>query len=388
MKRLIVSTTTRADYGLLSPIIKKLADKPSIDVRVVATGAHVSDEYGYTIQEIFDDDVKVDRKIPILSNMNDANGIVETMANALSRFSNYFNEMQPNALLVLGDRYETLAICCAAMIHRIPIIHLYGGETTEGAIDESIRHAISKMSNIHLVANEDFKRRIVQMGEDPKRVFTVGAMGIENAKNMPLIQIDALSEMLDCPLNNYAVLTFHPVTLENNTAEAQTKELLAAIEQFPDIMFICTKANADENGQVINGMIEKYVSTHRNARLYDSLGAKKYLSAIKNSLFVIGNSSSGLAEPPTFGVVTINIGDRQKGRPQGKSIINCEPKKKEIINAINLALSPEVKEVARTAGSPYGDGNTSSKVADIVEDFLVNNRFNLKKQFYDIEFTV
>lgn len=385
MKTIAVSTTTRADFGLLAPVIKKLMAKPELDVRVLASGTHLSDSFGHTIDEIKNEGIPVFREIPILSGDDSPKGVSQTMANALSAFASCFEELHPDALLVLGDRYETLAVCCAAMNARIPIIHLYGGETTEGAVDEGIRHAITKLSNLHFVANDEFRNRVIHMGESPDRVFAVGAMGIENAKNAKLLTKQELEESLSFHLGSrYAVLTFHPVTLEEGTAATQIKELMSAVEQFPDVRFICTKANADADGSLINDYIAAYAASHENAALFDSLGAKRYLSAVSGAEFVIGNSSSGLAEPPAFGVPTINIGDRQKGRPQGASIINCRPMRDEIIKAINLALSPEFKEIARNTDCPYGDGNTSGKIADITADFLLNNKMCLKKKFYDL----
>ncbi len=386
MKRLTVLTGTRADFGLLSPIIKKLSSYDDLEILIAATGSHLSPEFGYTVSEIEAAGIPVDKKVEILLSSDTPAGISKAMGLAMIGFADYFEDRKPDALLVLGDRYETLAVACAAMNAQIPIFHLYGGETTEGAIDEGIRHALTKLSCIHFVANEEFRNRVIQLGEAPERVFIVGAMGPENAMHMPKMTLGELENSLGCRLGKrFAVLTFHPVTLEHHTAEKQTKELMQALSQFPDIVFLCTKANADAEGRVINSLLEECSSRQPNILLFDSLGAKRYLSALQYALFAIGNSSSGLAEVPSFGIPTVNIGDRQKGRMQGKSIINCDPTTESISAAIRTALSEDFRKIAREAENPYGDGNTSSRIAGIVHDHLIHNKLNLKKKFYDVE---
>ena len=389
MKKIAVLTATRADYGLLSPVIRQLKSYEDLDVRLAVSGAHLSPEFGMTVTEIQADGIPIDREIEILLSSDSPAAISKSMGIALIGFADYFAALQPDALLVLGDRYETLAVACAAMNAKIPIIHLYGGETTEGAVDEGIRHALTKLSNIHFVANDEFRKRVIQLGESPDRVFKVGAMGPENALRVSKYTQRELEDSLGCRLGSrYAVLTFHPVTLEQNTAEAQTDALIEALSRFPDITFLCTKANADTEGRVINRKLEEYARVHENVYLFDSLGAKRYLSALQNALFAIGNSSSGLAEVPSFGIPTINIGDRQKGRMQGASVINCEPQADSIEKAIIKALSPEFRAVAAAAGNPYGDGNTSYKIAEIIHDLLVHRKLDLKKKFYDLEFDI
>lgn len=386
MKKLAVLTGTRADFGLLSPIIKKLMAYSDLDVRIAATGTHLSPEFGLTVSEIEADGIRVDRKIEILLSSDTPASISKSMGLAMIGFADYFAESCPDALLVLGDRYETLAAACAAVNARIPIFHLYGGETTEGAVDEGFRHALTKLSCVHFVANAEFRRRVIQLGEAPDRVFQVGAMGPENAIHMPKLTLAELEESLGCTLGEqFAVLTFHPVTLEQNTAQQQAQELIRALSEFPEITFLCTKANADADGRVINTLLEEAASRMDNVFLFDSLGAKRYLSALKYALFAIGNSSSGLAEVPSFHIPTVNIGDRQKGRMQGESILNCDPNAGSIAEAIRTALSPSFREIARTASNPYGDGNASGKIAEIVHDQLVREKLVLKKKFYDLE---
>lgn len=387
MKKIIsVLTATRAEYGLLKPIINKLMNVPEFDVRVVATGAHLSPEFGLTYKEIERDGIAIDERIEILLSADSPSAISKSMGLAMISFADYFDKLRPDMLMVLGDRYETLAICCAAMNQKIPIAHLYGGETTEGAVDESIRHAISKLSYLHFTSTDEHRRRVIQLGEHPDRVFNVGAIGIENILNEKLLSKADLEKSIDFKLDKpYGVVTFHPVTLEENSSEKQIKALLEACRAFKNMKFIFTKANADANGRIINQMIDDFVENNDDAIAFTSLGLVRYLSALKYCTMVIGNSSSGLLEAPSFGVPTINIGDRQKGRLQADSVINCEPTQGEIEKAISLALTNEFREKARKTVNPYGDGNTSSKIVNIVRDFILNDKINLKKRFYDCE---
>lgn len=385
MKKIMIVTATRAEYGLLAPIIKKLSKNIQLDVKVVATGAHLSPEFGLTVKEIENDGVAVDKKIEILLSSDTSVAVSKAMGLALISFAEYFEEERPDALMVLGDRYESLAVCTAALIGRIPIIHLYGGEATEGAIDEAVRNAITKMSFLHFTSTERYRRRIVQMGECPSRVFNVGAIGVENSINIPLYSKEELEHSIGLKLGKYAVLTFHPVTLENQTAERQTEALMNAIADFPNIDFICTKANADMDGRKINKCIENYADRYSNIKLYDSLGMKRYLSAVKFAEFVIGNSSSGLIEAPSFKIPTINIGQRQKGRIQSDSVINCEPVQAGIKAAIMLALSDDYRKKLLNVVNPYGNGQTSDKIVQITVDFLLNGKLQAQKKFYDLE---
>lgn len=384
MKRISILTATRAEYGLLKPIIQKLMQVSEFDVRVVATGAHLSPEFGLTYKEIEKDGINIDEKIEILLSADTPSAISKSMGLAMISFADYFDRLKPDLLLVLGDRYETLAVCCAAMNQRIPIAHLYGGETTEGAVDESIRHAITKLSYLHFTSTEMYRNRVIQLGENPERVFCTGAIGIENILKEKLMKKDELEKAIDFKLDKpYAMVTFHPVTLEDNNTSLQFQGLLQAFTKYKDMKFIFSKANADANGRVINQMIDAFVNENDNAVVFTSLGLKRYLSGLKYCTMVIGNSSSGLLEAPSFGVPTINIGDRQKGRLQADSVINCEPIKEDIEKAIDFALSHEFKDKANKTINPYGDGNTSGKIVDVIKDFLLNEKISLKKKFYD-----
>lgn len=385
MKKIIVLTTTRADYGLLSPIIKKLRKIDSIETEIIATGSHLSSAFGNTVSEIKSDKVYLNKTIDILSNIDTAAGISQTMANALISFSKYFDVSKPDALMVLGDRYETLAVCLAALNAQIPIIHIHGGEITEGAIDNAIRHSITKLSCLHFASTDEYRKRIIQMGESPDTVFNVGAVGVENALGIDFLDKKTLEKELGIKLKKYALLTFHPVTLEKNTAELQIRCLLDAVVKHADISFICTKANADLNGVLINHILEQYQEDHPNIFVFDSLGSKKYLSLMKDACFVIGNSSSGIIETPSFKIPTINIGDRQKGRVQADSIINCEPNKNSIELAIELALSDAFINRIANVVNPYGNEGTSDKIVSITKDFLIGNKLLLQKKFFDLD---
>ena len=384
-KKISILTATRAEYGLLKPIIKKINLVDDFDVHVVVTGAHLSPEFGLTYKEVEQDGIVIDEKIEILLSADTPAAISKTMGLAMISFADYFKKLNPDLLVVLGDRYETLAVVTVAMNQRIPIAHLYGGETTEGAIDESIRHVITKMSYLHFTSTEECRNRVIQLGESPGRVFSVGAIGIENILNEKLLAKSELEDSLGFSLDKpYAVVTFHPVTLEDNKAKEQVTALLEACHSYQDFKFIFTKANADTGGRVVNEIIDDFVEKNDNMIAFTSMGMIRYLSTLKYCDMVIGNSSSGLIEAPSFGVPIINIGERQKGRLQADSVLNCEPIKESIEKAISLALTDKYKDKASKAINPYGDGNTSEKIVEIIKDFLLNERIFLKKKFYDM----
>ncbi|MCM3124161.1 MULTISPECIES: UDP-N-acetylglucosamine 2-epimerase [unclassified Mesobacillus] len=385
MKKISVLTATRAEYGLLKPIIKKLNNVSEFDVRVVVTGAHLSPEFGLTYKEIEKDGISIDQKLEMLLSADTPAAISKSMGIAMISFADYFEQLKPDLLIVLGDRYETLAVSTVAMNQRIPIAHLYGGETTEGAVDESVRHAISKLSYLHYTSTEEYRNRVIQLGEHPDRVLCVGAIGIENILNERLMSKSELASSINFNLDRpYAIVTFHPVTLEDNNTEKQMQTLLEVCKTYPNMNFIFTKANADRNGRIINQMIDSYIEENQNAKAFTSLGMTRYLSALKFASMVIGNSSSGLVEAPSFGIPTINIGDRQKGRIQAESIISCEPKFLSVKNAIDLALTDEFKNRAKRVVNPYGDGRTSEKVVSSLKEVLLENRIELKKKFHDL----
>lgn len=387
MKKLIsILTATRAEYGLLKPIITKLNIVEEFDVRIVATGAHLSPEFGLTYQEIEKNGFDIDEKIEILLSSDTPSSISKSMGLAMISFADYFKKLNPDLLIVLGDRYETLAVATTAMNQRIPIAHLYGGETTEGAIDESIRHAITKLSYLHFTSTDEYRNRVIQLGEHPERVYNVGAIGIENILNGKLSLKEELENELEISLSKpYGVVTFHPVTLENNSSGKQLESLLEVCKDYKNLNFIFTKANADAEGRIINQFIDRYARENENIFTFTSLGMIRYLSALKYCRVVIGNSSSGLLEAPSFGIPTVNIGDRQKGRLQASSIINCEPTQGRIRQAFDLALSEEFVQKAKKTVNPYGNGDTSNKVVEVIKEYVISNKIDLKKKFYDCE---
>ena len=383
-KKISVLTATRAEYGLLRPIISKLNKIDDFDIKIVVTGAHLSPEFGLTYKEIEKDGFNIDKKIEILLSSDTPSSISKSMGIAMISFAEYFGSINPDLLMVLGDRYETLAVAIVAMNQRIPIAHLYGGETTEGAIDESIRHAITKLSYLHFTSTDEYRKRVIQLGEHPNRVYNVGAIGIENILNEKLLSKEKLGIELGFSLEEpYAIVTFHPVTLENNSSKKQIESLLEVCKSYKDINFIFTKANADAEGRIINHLIDESTKENDNIIAFTSLGVTNYLSGLKYCSMVIGNSSSGLVEAPSFGIPTINIGDRQKGRLQASSIINCEPTKDDISKAIDLAMSEQFVKKAKKTANPYGGGDTSDKVIKVVKEYIYGDKINLKKKFYD-----
>ncbi len=390
MIRIDVLTTTRAEYGLMRPLLKRFQEDVEYEMHLLVTGTHLDKRYGYTVQEIIHDRFPIYFQQEILSKSNKRNSVSETMANALVSFSGYFAKEKPDFLLVDGDRYETMAICIAAVNANIPIIHLCGGATTEGASDEVFRHSITKMSYLHFPTTELYRKRIIQLGESPERVFTVGSLGIENIMTTECFTKEELAMILKFDLSNpYALITFHPVTLENDSYMRQLEELLDACIENDGMNYIITMANADTGGAEINNRLKAFANKYNNRVLcVDSLGSKKYLSAMRYCEYVMGNSSSGLVEAPSFHIPTINIGDRQKGRIKAESIIDCNPQKEQILAAMKQAISPAFREHCKSVCNPNGDGRTSERIVRIIKEYTNNNRVNLKKHFYDLDFEV
>lgn len=385
MKKISVVTATRAEYGLLKNFIVALKKEENLEVEVVVTGAHLSEAYGSTYHELEKDGITIDKKIDILVDGTSAVAVSKSMGLAVIGFAEYFDESKPDAVLLLGDRYEILAVACAATNCMVPIFHLHGGETTEGAIDEAIRHAITKMSYLHFTSTETYRKRVIQLGESPDRVYNVGAVGVENVLKEPKLTKEELDKSIGMKLDApYAVVTFHPVTLEGNV-ELQCEELIKAINAFPQYKYIITGANADNGGSIINKIFEDFASKHDNVYFTLSLGLQRYLSALQYASFILGNSSSGIIEGPSFGIPTINIGNRQKGRIQADSVINVDTEAKSIIDGINLAMSDDFRSIAKNAVNPYGDGNTVSETVSIIKDQLLNHNINLAKKFHDIK---
>ena len=387
MKKVCIVTGTRAEYGLLKPLIEKINNDNELELQLIATGMHLSPEFGMTYKNIVDDGFKVNEKIEILLSSDSSVGIAKSMGLATISFGEAFERLKPDMIIVLGDRFEIFAVCSAAVVAKIPVAHLHGGETTEGAFDEAFRHSITKMSYLHFTSTDEYKKRVIQLGEDPKRVFNVGAIGVENILKMELMSKEELEKSIGFKLDkSFSLVTFHPVTLESSTSEEQIKELLDALDSIEDMKFIITKANSDSDGRIINKVIDEYCANNKEKSIsFISMGYKRYLSAMKYCEMVIGNSSSGIIEAPSFKKATINIGDRQKGRAQAASVINCNPIKNEIINSINFVRSDEFQKSLGYVNNPYENGETSEKIMLQVKKVL-NNPIDIKKAFYNIEF--
>lgn len=383
-RKICIATGARAEYGLLYWLMKEIEADSELELQLIVTGMHLSPEFGLSYKTI-EKDFKIDKKIEMLLSSDSSVGISKSMGLAQISFAESYEELKPDILVVLGDRYEIFSAVSAAMIARIPIAHLHGGETTEGAFDESIRHSITKMSHLHFCATKEYKNRVIQLGEHPERVFNVGGMGIENIKRVTLLSKEEFEVSIGFKLNKKnIVVTFHPVTLERSTAKEQFEELLSAIDELEETNIIFTKANSDTDGRVINQMIDSYVAKNSHKSIgFTSLGQLRYLSALQYVDAMVGNSSSGLTEAPSFKIGTINIGDRQKGRIKADNVIDCEPKKSFIAQSFQKLYSKEFQELLKNTKNPYGDGCASRIIVEKLKS--VDLEYIIKKSFYDIK---
>jgi len=384
-RKICVVTGTRAEYGLLRWVMEGIRASEQLELQVIATGMHLSPEFGLTYREIEADGFKIDRKVEMLLSADTPSSISKSMGIAMIGFADALEQLKPNLVLLLGDRYEIFAAAAAAMIAKIPIAHLHGGETTEGAFDEAIRHSITKMAHLHFVAAEEYRKRVIQLGEHPDRVFLVGGLGIDNILRLPLLNRQELEQALDFPLGKRNLLvTFHPVTLEQETSVPQMQGLLQALTLQQDTHLIFTMPNADTDGRVLFKMIEDYVKEQPETRkAFTSLGQLRYLSCLRHVNAVVGNSSSGLAEAPSFRIGTINIGDRQRGRLKAKSVIDCEPNQQSIQKAFERLYSIAFQEKLASVQNPYGEGGVSEKIVRVLEEMGFDSI--LKKKFYDLQ---
>ena len=382
-RKICVVTGTRAEYGLLRWVMQGIRETPGLELQIIVTGMHLSPEFGLTYREIEKDGFLIDRKVEMLLSSDSPAGLAKSMGLGLIGFGDALQQLQPDLMLVLGDRFEIFSAAAAAMVARIPVAHLHGGEATEGLIDEPIRHSITKMSHLHFVAAEEYRKRVIQLGEHPDRVFLVGGLGIDNIKKLTLLDRAALEAALGFELGlKNLLITFHPVTLESATSAQQMAELLAALETLQDTHLIFTMPNADTDGRVLLDMVEKFVAGHTKARAYTSLGQLRYLSCIRHVDGVVGNSSSGLAEVPSFQKGTINIGDRQRGRLKAESVIDCAPERKAIAAALAHLYSPAFQAKLETVRNPYGDGGASQRVVDKLAKIPLEDI--IKKRFFDL----
>ena len=383
-RKICVVTGTRAEYGLLSGLMKEIQGDADLELQIIATGAHLSPEFGLTYREIEEDGFTINRKIEILLSADTPVAVSKSTGLAVIGFAEAYEALRPDIVVLLGDRFETLAAATAAAIARIPVAHIHGGEATEGAIDEAFRHAITKMSHFHFTAAEAYRRRVIQLGESPERVFVVGALGIDNIRRLKLLDRKAFEASIDFPLGERNLMvTFHPVTLEQSTAGNQFQQLLDVLEELKDTKVIFTKPNADTDGRIIMGMIDDYVARHSDrAVAFDSLGRLRYLSALQFVDAVVGNSSSGILEAPSFRIGTINIGDRQRGRIRAESVIDSEPTADAIRGAIARLYSDAFQALLKGVENPFDKGGAAEAIHRILKGVSLDNV--LKKRFFDI----
>lgn len=387
MRKICVVTGTRAEYGLMSRLIRLIDESPYTNLQLIATNMHLSPLYGNTYLEIEADGFKIDRKVPIIDENAEDNAVetLYSMSRALKGFANAFADLKPDLVVVLGDRYEMLAVATAAMIERIPIAHLCGGEITEGAYDDSIRHSITKMSQLHFPSTEAYRSRIIQMGEQPDRVFNVGSLGVENIKKLPLMTKEEIEQEINFMIDVHTILvTYHPVTLGNHTVQQDIQDFLLALEARSDLRVIFTMPNSDTGGRVIVDAITAFCTKHQNRSVsFKSLGAIRYLSVMKYVAAVVGNSSSGLLEVPSFGIPTLNIGDRQKGRIAADSVFNCLTDKASILEGLDTIMNPVFCEKAAKTQNPYEKKGTAQAIFDTISTYPLD-KLN-QKHFYDIK---
>lgn len=384
MRKVCVVTGSRAEYGLLSGLMREIEAEETLQLQVIATNMHLSPEFGLTYKEIESDGFRIDRKVEMLLSSDTPNGTAKSVGLATIGFADAYETLKPDIIVLLGDRYEIIAAASAALFYKIPVAHLHGGEITEGAYDDALRHAITKMSHLHFTSTEAYRKRVIQLGECPERVFYVGGLGVENIKKISLLSKEELEKEISMSLGDQSFLiTYHPVTLEHSTAEEQCRHLLDALEEYPDYNLIFTLPNSDTDGRVIIRLINDFVKKHPNRSVvFPSLGLRRYLSALKYVNAVLGNSSSGILEVPSFGIPTLNIGDRQKGRLAAASVIHCGVTTAEISRGIKTVVSESVKQVARSVKNPYEKSATARQIVEVLRSFPLQNL--VRKSFYDL----
>lgn len=384
-KKIAVFTGTRAEYGLLSCLMKRIQDTDGLDLQVIVSGMHLSPEFGLTYQQIEKDGFHIDKKIEMLLSSDTSVGVVKSMGIGMVSYADTLEELQPDMMVILGDRYEAFAMATACLIQKTPIVHLHGGEITEGAFDESIRHSVTKLSSLHFTSTDTYRKRVIQLGEHPSRVYNVGGLGIENIKGLDLLSKDDFEASIDFKLGKQNLLvTYHPVTLYEKGAVDEFSELIEVLDELEDTHIIFTMPNSDTNGRSIIKMIEDYVKDNPDkACCFTSLGQLRYLSALQYMDAVVGNSSSGVIEVPSFHIGTLNIGDRQKGRVKGESVIECAVSKSSMKESLDMILSQDFKEKIKDAQNPYDAGLEASKI--IVQELLnIDPKELIRKPFYDL----
>lgn len=384
-RRILVFTGTRAEYGLLRPVLNELI-KFQIEPHLLISGTHLDQAYGATVSELSQSDSIQYHYAPIDLSDNTPLGVCHSMGEAIIKYADIIQKVSPDLVVVLGDRYETLCMATASVTSGVPLAHLHGGETTLGAIDEAYRHAITKMAQLHFTSCEEHRKRVIQMGENPKNVWNVGALGVENIQKNSLMPPNNIRKELNIPKDaQYIVATYHPVTKEKCTEESQINHILSALEKFPNIYVIFTGANADAGGNKINSILQKRAATHTRFKFFMSLGVYRYHSASRYALGVLGNSSSGIIEIPSLGVPVLDIGERQKGRYRSSAVIHCETDIESITRGIHTILQPETAKLAKTTSNPYDKRGSAQNIAHTLSTYPLDKI--LKSRFYDWNFT-
>ncbi len=382
-RKICVVTGTRAEYGLLKHVISGIQDSARLRLQLIVTGTHLSPEFGLTYREIEQDGFEIDAKVEMLLSADTSSAIAKSMGLGMIGFADALRAMAPDLMLVLGDRFEVFAAVAAAMVSCIPVAHLHGGEASEGVIDEAIRHCVTKMSHLHFVATEEYRNRVVQLGENPSLVYNVGGLGVDAIRNLKLLSRREVEEQLNLKFGKRNIIvTFHPVTLENQSAGAQVHQLLLALKELEDTTLIFTMPNADTDGRVLFDLIKQFVNQNDRAYAFTSLGQLRYLSCLQFVDGVVGNSSSGLLEAPSFRVGTVNIGDRQRGRVKAASVIDCNPVKEDILTAISQLYSSEFQSLLSSVSNPYGEGGASAEIVKTLETISLGGL--IKKRFHDL----
>ena len=382
-RKICVVTGSRADYGLLRSVMQGIKNDPNLIIQVIATGMHLSPTFGLTYKEIESDGFFIDEKVEVITETDTPEEISQSIAKGITGCAKAFNRLEPDLILLLGDRYEIFSAAIAAHVALIPIAHIHGGELTGGALDEAFRHSISKMSSLHFVAAEEYKKRLIQLGENPKNIYLAGGLGVDSIKKHKLLNKHELENKLNIKfLDKSLLITFHPVTLDIESSEFQFKELLKALSNFKDTTLIFTMPNADTGGRKLINMVEEFVIENKNAKAFTSLGQLLYFSCILNMDGVVGNSSSGVIEVPSFKKATVNIGDRQLGRLQAESIINCKPLKKDILNAIEKLYSSSFQTLLDRVTNPYSGTGVNEKIIEVLGAISLDGI--IKKDFYDL----
>ncbi len=384
MRKICVVTGSRAEYGLLSGLMHEIKNSGNLMLQVIATNMHLSPEFGLTYREIENEGFVIDKKVEMLLSSDTANATIKSVGLGMIGFADAYRDLSPDIVVVLGDRYELLAAVSAALFYRIPVAHLHGGEITEGAYDDSIRHAITKMSHLHFTSTEEYRKRVIQLGESPDRVFNVGAIGLDNIKKCRFLSKEELEKSLDFDLGDKSLLvTYHPVTLENDTARQQCDNLLSVLDNYQEYKIIFTLPNSDTGGRVIMESIQNFVSRNKNrAVVFTSLGKIRYLSALNYVSAVIGNSSSGILEVPSFGIPTLDIGDRQKGRIAATSVVHCGTTIDEISLGFDRLFSEEILSAAKERKNPYEKAGTIEQILSVLKSYPLD--WIIRKTFYNM----